>query len=102
MKPFRSVYFLLPFWLLLAADQLPAESKQLPEELSAETSRAQASGQMLIEVDKAWQRPVSSSEKASHPDAASDVWPLREKLDRIVIPSVNFSGMDLGRVINIL
>ncbi len=67
-----------------------------------EVERTRASEQMLTEVGQAWQRPPRNVESPPAPAGAADSSPLREKLNRIVIPSVNFSGLDLNQVANSL
>lgn len=64
--------------------------------------RTRTSAQMLNEVARAWQRPGVYAEPppgAKLPDGPS---PLLEKLNQIVLPSVNFSGLELSRVVNTL
>lgn len=58
--------------------------------------------QMLAEVDQQWERPKVFDISAS--DAASDAGDssTQRKLNSIVIPQVNFSGMELTRVIETL
>jgi general secretion pathway protein D len=64
--------------------------------------RTQTSAQLLNEVARAWQRPGVFQEPP--PGAATDNGPspLVEKLNQIVLPEVNFSGMELGRVMTFL
>ncbi len=61
-----------------------------------------ATEKMLQEVNDAWRRPRLSLGPASIGSSALDPSPLLEKLDHIVLPSVNFSGMELDRVVNTL
>lgn len=64
--------------------------------------RTRTTAQMLNEVARAWQRPGVHAEPpagAKSPDGPS---PLLEKLNQIVLPSVNFSGLELSRVVNTL
>lgn len=64
--------------------------------------RARASARMISEVNQAWQRPEVFTGKPPG-DAGEPVpSPLLAKLDRIVVPGVNFSSMELGRVVNTL
>jgi general secretion pathway protein D len=57
---------------------------------------------MIAEVDQAWRRgPGAVGGPAGAGDTARGS-PLAGKLDGIVIPEVNFSGMQLGRVVNTL
>jgi general secretion pathway protein D len=67
-----------------------------------EDDRARTSRQMIREVDAAWQRPGVIAPKVSSGPAAAGPSPLLEKLNSIVLPNVNFSGMELGRVVNTL
>ncbi len=64
--------------------------------------RAQTSAQLLNEVARAWQRPGVYREPP--PGSATDTGPspLLEKLNQIVLPAVNFSGMELSRVVSTL
>ena len=70
--------------------------------VDANTARTQTSAQMLNEVQRAWQRAEAVPERAAGPGAAAAASPLLAKLDAIVLPSVSFSGMELGRVVNTL
>ncbi len=67
-----------------------------------DADRAQTSRQMLKEVDAAWQRPGVAAPKTSAGAATAGPSPLLAKLNSIVLPNVNFSGMELGRVVNTL
>lgn len=58
--------------------------------------------QLLQEVSSAWQRPSIYEERPDIKPADSRATPLVEKLNRIVIPSVNFTEVDLGKVVNTL
>lgn len=66
------------------------------------TARPRTSQQMMSEVDKAWQRPEIFEEKPASNATATGPSPLLAKLNNIVLPTVNFSGMELSRVINTL
>ncbi|MDP2138613.1 MAG: type II secretory pathway, component PulD, partial [Candidatus Didemnitutus sp.] len=65
-------------------------------------ARAQTTAQLLNEVERAWKRPSVYREPpaGSIPDAGLS--PLVDKLNKIILPSVSFSGMELGRVVNTL
>ncbi len=65
-------------------------------------SRAVTSQEMLREVDRAWQRAQLNAGTAPDKSAVPDQTPMWEKLNRITVPSVNFSGMELGRVVHTL
>lgn len=58
--------------------------------------------QMISEVDQAWRRTGTNSDLPSEPLDAPGTSPISAKLDAIVLPSVNFSGMELNRVVNTL
>jgi general secretion pathway protein D len=65
-----------------------------------ESARAQVSVQMLDDVRQAWQRPNPQTGSGSRAgNAPNDSAAMNEKLNRIVLPSVNFSGMEISRVI---
>jgi general secretion pathway protein D len=76
--------------------------KRITGETAAGSARTRTSGQMMSEVDQAWQRPGVTGPRATDETAATGSSPLLEKLNSIVLPSVNFSGMELGRVVNTL
>lgn len=66
-------------------------------------NRERTRASMIEEVAKAWQRPGVFTEKS--PNVPTDpivVTILTKKLNDIVIPSVSFTGVDLGRVANTL
>ncbi|MBL9218381.1 MAG: type II secretory pathway, component PulD [Opitutaceae bacterium] len=65
-------------------------------------ARPRTSGQMLGEVDQAWRRPGVFAEKPSGGAVAAGPSPLLAKLNAITLPNVNFSGMELSRVVNTL
>ncbi len=67
-----------------------------------ENERANTGAQMLRQVDQAWRRPELLAGKTLDPAETAGTTPLRGKLDAIVLPTVNFNGMDLARVVNIL
>ncbi len=67
------------------------------------STRGQTSAQMLGEVDQAWRRPGVFQERATQEETrASAAVGMVDKLGRIVIPNVSFSGMELSRVVNTL
>ena len=91
----------------LALDPDNREAKNYLEQIalshnSQTAGRTTTSAQMVNEVDSAWQRPGVFTEKEAAAAAKASPSPLLEKLDHIVLPSVNFSGMELSRVINTL
>ncbi|MFZ5494102.1 MAG: type II secretion system protein GspD [Verrucomicrobiota bacterium] len=66
------------------------------------SERTHTSGRMIAEVDEAWRRPEAVASGPAGPAAAGAASPTLEKLNAIVLPEVNFSGMELGRVVNTL
>lgn len=64
--------------------------------------RTNTSAQLLNEVSRAWQRPGVFQEKMSDAANPTGTSPLLERLNAIVLPSVNFSNMELSRVVNTL
>ena len=65
--------------------------------------RARTSEQMLADVAQAWERRVVASTPTVLVAAESGSAPgLADKLGRIVIPTVNFSGMEISRVVTTL
>jgi general secretion pathway protein D len=72
------------------------------ESAARDSARGHTSRQMMSEVDKAWQRPGVSVKEPAAEAARSGSSPLLEKLNAIILPSVNFSGMELGSVVNTL
>ena len=76
--------------------------KRIASETAAGSARTRASSQMMSEVDQAWQRPGAIEPPPASAAAATGRSPLVEKLNSIVLPNVNFSGMELSRVVNTL
>ncbi|MFP4260745.1 MAG: type II secretory pathway, component PulD [Opitutales bacterium] len=58
--------------------------------------------QMMSEIDQQWERPKVFDVSATTPVEVDDSGQIQEKLNEIVIPQVNFSGMELTRVIETL
>lgn len=58
--------------------------------------------QLLQEVSNAWQRPTIYEERPGLEEEDRVSLPLNEKLNRIVIPSVNFTEVELSKVVNTL
>jgi general secretion pathway protein D len=58
--------------------------------------------QMLTEVDQSWERPKVFDIDKSTVTKAEDTSGILQKMKSIVIPQVNFSGMELTRVIETL
>ncbi|MBA4138557.1 MAG: type II secretory pathway, component PulD [Opitutus sp.] len=65
-------------------------------------ARTQTAAQLLNEVERAWQRPAVSQEPPSGSAVESGPSPLIDKLNQVILPSVNFSGMELSRVVTTL
>lgn len=64
--------------------------------------REKTKTQMLEEIGSAWQRPqiyVERPPAEAEPDALG---PIEQKLNSIIIPSVNFDGLEFTRAINTL
>jgi general secretion pathway protein D len=59
-------------------------------------------GQMMTEVDQQWERPKVFDISTSDGPAAEEGGRIQDKLNAITIPQVNFSGMELTRVIETL
>jgi general secretion pathway protein D len=76
--------------------------KRIASEASAGSARTRTSSQMMSEVDQAWQRPDAMEPKPASEGASTMASPLMDKLNSIVIPNLNFSGMELSRVVNTL
>ncbi len=68
----------------------------------AAADRVRTSNEMIHEVNKAWQRAGPGQEMTAEPASSTSRSLLWEKLGNIVLPSVNFSGLELGRVVNTL
>jgi general secretion pathway protein D len=66
------------------------------------SERGRTSEQMMAEVDQAWRRPAVLAGQPASVSGATVPSPLWAKLNGIVIPEVNFSGMELSRVVNTL
>jgi general secretion pathway protein D len=84
-------------WLFFYPWAFPAE-----QAATGGREREQSRDQLLDEVGKGWQRPGLAVEPG--PDAVADakVAPLAQKLERIILPTVNFNRVDLGRVVTTL
>jgi general secretion pathway protein D len=68
-----------------------------------ELNRAKTAAQMLEEVANSWQRPgVYQDRSESSTGNQGSSTPLAQKLNAISIPSVNFNGVELSRVISTL
>ncbi|MEE2988938.1 MAG: type II secretory pathway, component PulD [Verrucomicrobiota bacterium] len=58
--------------------------------------------QMLTEVDQQWERPKVFDITATNVAEVDDGGRIKDKLNAIIIPQVNFSGMELTRVVETL
>ena len=58
--------------------------------------------QMLTEVDQQWERPKVFDVTATNVVEVDDGGRIKDKLNAIIIPQVNFSGMELTRVVETL
>ena len=87
------------FQVVEARDAGTAQAGYFLKRMASERNLTGA--QMMKEVDHAWRRPGVLTE---HPMATGVTGssPLLEKLNAIMLPSVNFSGMELSRVVNTL
>ena len=66
----------------------------------AELNRVKARAQMVEEVSNSWQRPgvsVNASKQKSEADAK-----VLERLDQIMVPSINLQGVELSKAISTL
>jgi general secretion pathway protein D len=97
--------FRLPHLVLAETDGIdPAVSVTVPSnEISDDGARARVSVQMLDEVRQAWQRPLAQDgQGSSQSNTISDSSLMMDKINHIVLPTVNFSGMEISHVINTL
>jgi general secretion pathway protein D len=62
-------------------------------------NRERTRQEMLVEVARAWQRPGVINEGPGVTTAVTEESPLTQKLNRIIIPSVNFNTIELSRVV---
>lgn len=70
--------------------------------VDSNAARVRTSAQLLNEVERAWQRPALHQEPPAGASSAAGDSPLIEKMHRIVLPQVNFSGLELSRVVTTL
>lgn len=95
------------FARVLELDPANADADRFLRRIASDTvdrnaDRARTSAQLLNEVARAWQRPEVNVEPPPGSTARDGASPLLEKLNRIVIPEVNFSGLELGRAMTFL
>ena len=70
--------------------------------IDGNVSRVQTTAQMLNDVGSGWQRPGDIPDEQTDSRREIPASPLIGKLEAIVVPSVNFSGLELSRVITTL
>jgi general secretion pathway protein D len=75
-----------------------AEDKRARNHLDREKTRTQ----MLEEIGSAWQRPQIYVERAAPPPDTIERPELEQRMESIIIPSVNFTGVEFARAINTL
>ena len=61
--------------------------------------RATTRDVMMHDVEQSWRREESAGDRGPAPGSAGAESPLARKLRTIVVPSVNFAGVELGRVV---
>jgi len=69
---------------------------------SAGSPRAETRAALLSEVDQSWRRPGVYQEQTQTARSEANAEPLRRKLDEIVLPSVSFTKVEIGRVVSAL
>jgi general secretion pathway protein D len=94
----KSILLLIATWFAL---DLPTIAAELSAAGGA-SERARTSGQMIEEVQEAWRMPKPAGPVTVNETETGNTSPLVEKLNNIVLPAVNFSGMELSRVVNTL
>ena len=67
-----------------------------------ELNRIKTRAQLIQEVGDAWNRPGIYLDRVADIDNKRIVTPLAQKLNNIQIPSINFNGVELSRVISTL
>ncbi len=65
-------------------------------------SRVQTTAQMLNEVQRGWQQPSENKEARTDVTHGAVAATLLGKLDAIMVPSIHFSALELGRVVSTL
>jgi general secretion pathway protein D len=91
-----------------ALDASHSEAKYFLQRIAGERvahgdlDRTKTRTQMLEEVNRAWQRPGVYQEAPQEAAPTATNAPMFDKLGKIMVPSVNFSGMELSRVVNTL
>ena len=79
-------------------------SARIREELNAPDGKTRAATrrELLAEVDRSWSRPSVFEEQKRSQAAESNAAPLLRKLNDIVLPSVSFTKVEIGRVVSAL
>ncbi|MCH2073277.1 MAG: hypothetical protein MK130_00220 [Puniceicoccaceae bacterium] len=91
-----------------ARDANNAEAKLLQTKIAEylgdihEQNLYKTRAQMLTEVDQQWERPKVFDITATNVAEVDDGGRIKDKLNAIIIPQVNFSGMELTRVVETL
>ncbi len=68
----------------------------------SELNRVKTRAQLIQEVGEAWNRPGIYLDRVVTPGGPDRITPLAQKLNTIIIPNVNFSGVEMSRVISTL
>ncbi|HTJ78225.1 MAG TPA: secretin and TonB N-terminal domain-containing protein, partial [Rariglobus sp.] len=97
------------FRLIESIDASNAEAKSFLTRIASEKARVgelnrdKTRSQMVEEVTNAWQRPsVYIDHSLDNTKTQGGVTPLAQKLNAIQIPSVNFQGVELSKVVSTL
>jgi general secretion pathway protein D len=78
-------------------DRIAREAREV-----AERHRASTRMQLLSEVDQSWQRPGVYQAREAVEDAEARTAPLARKLEEIMLPTVSFTRVEIGRVVSAL
>ncbi len=73
-----------------------------PETSATQSNRETTRGQLIDEVDRSWRKPGIYEGSLPEPVAADRATPLAQKLNHIMLPSVSFTNVELGRVVSTL
>ena len=68
----------------------------------ANRQRARTREELLGEVDRSWRRPGVFRDQANGADQKPELSPLARKLEEIILPSVSFTKVEIGRVVTAL
>ncbi len=72
------------------------------ENLSGSNRRERTREELLAEVARSWERPRVFVERGRDVARSARAAPLEEKLNRIVVPHVNFTRVEIGQVVTAL